>query len=975
MLLSLRPPLGLLLSMLLLCATPRAEALPGLSLNPQRLQQPVPVPHSLLLEDRDARLSPAQALAQLRAGGQLQQGNPRLGYSSSTWWLAFSVKNSSREALSLVIDNPFVDHLQLWVSVPGSAPTDTLLAGAPSGDLQPFSERSEPYPNFILPLPAVDAEQFDVLLRVNSSSGLNLPLALVSANSGKRLLIYSWLKSGLVCGALLIMALFHLAKFSTLHSRQLGYYCATLMSATVYYSAVLGFINLLWPQQPALQTILLNLSGATTLIFSTLFICNLLALREPLLLALRNALFILIGLCSAPAVLGINNYQQQQLINLLVLLNGLFQLGITLYAVKQQRPFAKPLLLLWSAVFLLLIVLPLSRMGLVPNVPIYNELSLYLPALSFFMFGILSAMQLEQVRVDLLSSQRQAIDNLQRYQALFNHAAEGIVRCTREGVILEANPSLMQMLGASTKQTCLLGVPIQSLLKASDWNHLLLQLSASQPTASGECQLHDHQGHALWVYLSLHLLPEHDSIEAIIVDISERHAHQEHLQNLASHDSLTGLLNRRELERLLQASLHHPEGGDYSHLLYLDLDQFKQVNDLCGHSAGDQLLRQLATHLQPHLPRHAQLARIGGDEFAVLLSNIDSDVAMLHAERLRAGVEQFVFTWQGRPFRLYVSIGLLELNADISDWETALSWADSASQRAKDQGRNRVHRFNPSDGALLEHQRQLQWITRLRAAIEQHHFELFFQPVLALKHPQNGWHYEILLRYRDPESGEWIAPEQFLGAAERYGFLGAIDRWVIRRLFDWMAQNPQHLQQLEQVNLNLSASSLLDREIHQLLKEMLARQQLPASKLCIEVTEMVALGELGASAEWIAHLRKQGLKVALDDFGSGFASYAYLRHLPLDLLKIDGSFIRGIEHDPINQAMVRSMQEIAQQLGLKTVAEFVESQATLDCLQRLGIDFAQGYFIDQPKPLELLADARISAQNQASPAANSQTID
>jgi EAL domain-containing protein (putative c-di-GMP-specific phosphodiesterase class I) len=173
-----------------------------------------------------------------------------------------------------------------------------------------------------------------------------------------------------------------------------------------------------------------------------------------------------------------------------------------------------------------------------------------------------------------------------------------------------------------------------------------------------------------------------------------------------------------------------------------------------------------------------------------------------------------------------------------------------------------------------------------------------------------------------------------------------------------MAHNPGHLQQLAQVNLNLSASSLLDSEIHQLLREMLARQQLPASKLCIEVTEMVALGELGVSSEWIAQLREQGLKVALDDFGSGFASYAYLRHLPLDLLKIDGSFISGIEHDPINQAMVRSMQQIAEQLGLQTVAEFVETQATLDCLRELGIDFAQGYFIDQPQPLESLADAQ-----------------
>ena len=946
-----RLPHWLLACLCLLAAPALATLAPG---NPAP-QAALPVQQLRLLEDAASRLSPQQAWQQLQQHGRPIDAPLRLGYTGSTWWLALAIDTPDDEALSLLIDNPFVDSLRIWQATPSQ-----MHEVASVGDLQPFNARREPHPNFLVPLPQARDGQLRLLLRVHSSSALNLPLAIVSSASSKDLLLHSWLKSGLICGALLIMALFHLAKFATLRKPQLGFYSATLLSATLYYSAILGPINLLWPEQAPMQTRLLNFAGAATLIFSTLFICNILALHERLLIYLRNSLFILIGLCALPAVLGVNDYRQQQLINALFLLNGLFQLAITLYGVKLHRPLAKPLLLLWSAVFLLMIILPLSRMGLLPNLPTLNALSLYLPALSFLMFGILSAMQLEQVHSDLLASQQQAIGNLQRYQALFNNAAEGIVRCTRQGEIIEANPSFMRLLGRTTQQSSLIGQTIQSLLKTSDWNHLLRQLSDNQSTACGECQVRDHQGNALWVYLSLYLLPNQDSIEAIAVDISERHAHQEHLQSLASHDSLTGLLNRRELERLLQDSLSHPDRRRYSHLLYLDLDQFKQVNDLCGHSAGDQLLRQLALHLQHHLPRHAELARIGGDEFAVLLREVDTPAAMAHAEHLRACVEQFVFTWQGRPFRLYVSIGLLELDAGASDWETALNWADNASQRAKNQGRNRVHRFNQADGALLEHQRQLQWITRLRVAIEQEHFELFYQPVLPLQHAQEGWHYEILLRYRDPQSGEWIAPGQFLVAAERYGFLGAIDRWVIRRLFDWMAQNPLHLQQLAQVNLNLSASSLLDNEIHQLLQEMLARQQLPASKLCIEVTEMVALGELGVSSEWIAKLRAQGLKVALDDFGSGFASYAYLRHLPLDLLKIDGSFISGIEADPINQAMVRSMQQIAEQLQLRTVAEFVETQATLDCLRELGIDYAQGYFIDHPKPLACLADADAS---------------
>ncbi|OHC28182.1 MAG: diguanylate cyclase [Pseudomonadales bacterium RIFCSPLOWO2_12_59_9] len=948
----LRTPSCLLLICLCLLAGQSVAALPTFSANLEMLQQPLALQHIQLLEDPHASLSPSQALEQLQRHGQLRDGNLRLGYSGSAWWIGFALNTHTADPLSLIIDNPFTDDIQLWRVVNGQP-----VPAGHAGDLLPFSARREPYANFLLPLPALDAGHHEILLRIKSSAALSLPMSLVASASSKQLLSTSWLKSGLLCGALLIMALFHLAKYSTLREPQLGFYCATLFSATLYYSALLGPINLLWPLQPSLQTILLNLAGSATLIASTLFICSILALRGRRLRLLRNGFFALIVVCATPAVLGLNDFRQQQLINSLFLLNGLYQIGLCLYGVKLKRPLAKPLLMLWSAAFLVMITLPLSRMGLLPSLPVLSQVSFYLPAISFFLFGILSAKQLEQVRVDLFASQQQAIDNLERYQALFNNAAEGIVRCQRDGTILEANPGFLRLLGQLPQQTQnLRGQAIQSLLKTSDWTHLLEQLSPEQPTVSGECQVRDHRGNARWVYLSLYLLPAQEGIEGIVVDLSERHALELHLQNLAAHDSLTGLFNRREMERLLQAALNDPQAQYFSHLLYLDLDQFKQVNDLCGHSAGDQLLRQLATKLQHQLPAQAKLARIGGDEFVVLLEQQDGAAAMAQAEALRACVEQFVFSWQGRPFRLFVSIGLLELSTAVNDWETALNWADSACQRAKNQGRNRVHQFNPADGVLLEHQRQLQWITRLRAAIEHQHFELFFQPVMPLQQPETGWHYEVLLRYHDPQSGEWIAPGQFLGAAERYGLLGVIDRWVIRQLFDWMEQNPHHLRQLSQVNLNLSGSSLLDGEVHQLLKELLASHQLPAHKLCIEVTEMVALGELGVSSDWITKLREQGIKVALDDFGSGFASYAYLRHLPLDLLKIDGTFIHGLESDPINQAMVSSMQQIAQQLGLKTVAEFVENQATLDCLRGLGIDYAQGYFIDHPKPLETLAD-------------------
>lgn len=607
LMLLLRTPSSWLLICLCLLAGQSLAALPSIQASAQTLQHPLPLQHTQLLEDPDASLSAEQAFAQLLEHGRLSDGNPLLGYSGSAWWIGFALDTSSAERLSLIIDNPFIDDLQLWVMV-----NDRLVPAGHAGDLLPFSARSEPYANFLLPLPALRAGHHEILVRVKSSAAMNLPMALVASASSPQLLSYSWLKSGLLCGALLIMALFHLAKYSTLREPQLGFYCATLFSATLYYSAVLGPINLLWPLQPSLQTILLNLAGGATLITSTLFICSILALHGRRLRMLRTAFFALIVLCSAPAVLGLNDFRQQQLLNSLFLLNGLYQIGLCLYGVKLKRPLAKPLLMLWSAAFLVMITLPLSRMGWLPNLPLLSQITFYLPAISFFLFGILSAKQLEQVRVDLLASQQLAIGNLKRYQALFNNAAEGIVRCQRDGTIVEANPGFLRLLGQSAQQTpSVLGQPIQNLLKTADWTHLLEQLTAEQPTVSGECQVRDRHGNARWVHLSLYLLPAQEGIEAIVVDLSERHALELHLKNLAAHDSLTGLLNRREMERLLQACLNNSGTQSFSHLLYLDLDQFKQVNDLCGHSAGDQLLRQLATRLQHQLPAQAKLARIG----------------------------------------------------------------------------------------------------------------------------------------------------------------------------------------------------------------------------------------------------------------------------------------------------------------------------------------------------------------------------
>jgi diguanylate cyclase (GGDEF)-like protein/PAS domain S-box-containing protein len=927
-------------------------AWPLMSLSAEQLAKPVDVPASLLIEDPSANLTASEVLELIGAQGQRVEGTPRMGYSASAWWVAFQLQAPAASKLNLIIAHPFLDDLEVWLYE-----RDQLVSPFYSGDHRPFLQRGEPYPRFMLSLPRLGAGPHTLLVRVQSGSAISLPMQLVGANGSNLMLANEWLQTGLLVGALLSLVLLYLIRFSTLREPQLVWFCLTLVGVALYNASLQGLVALLAPQWPWLPMQLANLANPMMLLGSCLFIAAALRLELGWLRHLRNGLFALVLLVSAWTIVSYGHYRAYQSLNVLILLTGILQLCMLLLALKQRRPYAPGYLMAWSAALLLLLWVPLGRIGLLPTLPGINYVHVYLPVITLLLFSAMLDKQLERIRQALLRSQTQAIHNLEQYQALFNSSSEGIFRCTLDGELLEANRSFATLLGLTALPD---NLHIHALMEKAQWAALTANLREQQQGISQECQLRGLDGHTRWVYLSLH--PQQNYIEGIVVDLSERHALEERLHYLANHDSLTGLLNRRELERLLQASLSQGSGQAFSHLLCLDLDQFKQVNDLCGHAAGDQLLRQLANHLQRQLPNDAVLARLGGDEFAILLHNVEDSAALAQAEQLRQCVEQFVFTWAGRPFRLQASIGLLQLSAAISDWQTALSWADSASQQAKHLGRNQVQQFNPDDGALLEHQRQLQWLTRLREAIDQDHFELFYQPVVALQGPAEGLRYEVLLRYRDPQSGEWISPGQFLGAAERYGLLGAIDRWVLLHLLQWLADNPLHLAQLAQVNINLTASALLSGDFHRLLTSELQRLGIPAHKLCIEVTEMVALGELGVSAQWIEYLRAQGLKVALDDFGSGFASYAYLRHLPLDILKIDGSFIQGIEHDPINQAMVGSMHQIARQLGLSTVAEFVENQATLDCVRGLGVDYAQGYCIARPQPLSQLADPLAGAE-------------
>ncbi|ODN65964.1 putative diguanylate cyclase YegE [Methylophaga muralis] len=443
-------------------------------------------------------------------------------------------------------------------------------------------------------------------------------------------------------------------------------------------------------------------------------------------------------------------------------------------------------------------------------------------------------------------------------------------------------------------------------------------------------------------------------------DITQNSRLEKMLTFQAVHDTLTGLINRREFEKRLESLIYEAHHDKAEHLLcYLDLDQFKLVNDTCGHRAGDVLLKQLSSLLKPVLRQSDTLARLGGDEFGVLLTHCPIEKGLDIAETLRKTVTAFRFSWDGQVFSVGVSIGLVSITEASGSLDEVLSHADAACYAAKDRGRNRVHLFQPDDIQAQERQGQIQWASRLQEALDKDLFRLYFQTIVPLENSDNTMpHYEILARMIGPQ-GEIIPPGAFIPAAERFGLMPKIDQWVIRNTLAWMGDQLRQNQQPVFCSINLSGASIGREDCLQLIQEQLEKRKVPANNICFEITETAAIADPANAARFITELKGLGCQFALDDFGSGLSSFGYLKQLPVDYLKIDGIFIQELANNRIDQAMVASINNIGHIMGLKTIAEFVEDAATLNILRQIGVDYVQGFYLSRPEPLESLMSVRV----------------
>lgn len=550
--------------------------------------------------------------------------------------------------------------------------------------------------------------------------------------------------------------------------------------------------------------------------------------------------------------------------------------------------------------------------------------------------------------------------HLMKLSSAVEASPNGIMITNRDGIIEYVNPRSEQISGYSLRES--VGKTPRLFKTAfttkgackSMWRTIV-----EGHEWVGELENKRKNGEAYWarVYVApiKNQQQEITHFVAIQEDVTEARALASELSHRATHDELTGLINRSEFERRLSNLVTESRHSDAEHALcFLDLDQFKVINDTCGHIAGDELLRQLGRQLSKLTRKHDTLARLGGDEFGILMEHCDVQQAHRVADEIRKVVESFQFVWESQMFTIGVSIGMTRIDQQTINATEILKQADSACYAAKRSGRNCVYLYQDDDAQLVEQAGEFRWVNEIKEALNQSRMALFVQPIICL-HSQRKKRYEVLVRLRTRQ-GKLITPGAFLPTAERFNLSDRVDRWVIDEVVKWLNEHHQQLNSIEHLAINLSGASLGNRHLLEHIVQSLGKARFDPSLLSFEITETAAIANLREATYFINSLTELGCQFALDDFGSGLSSFGYLKNLPVNAIKIDGMFVRDIIDDPFDAEMVKAINDIGHVMQLETIAEFVENAAILSKLQEIGVDFVQGFHLGKPEPIQTILE-------------------
>jgi diguanylate cyclase (GGDEF)-like protein/PAS domain S-box-containing protein len=572
-------------------------------------------------------------------------------------------------------------------------------------------------------------------------------------------------------------------------------------------------------------------------------------------------------------------------------------------------------------------------------------------------------LRLAHERADQLRAREALRQERERALITLHSIGDGVVSTDAEGRVDYMNPVAETVTGWTCGEAE--GYPLAEVLPLLDdatrqpiESPAMLSLRSGRVvTLSEQCVLINRNGQEFHIQDSAAPIYDRDNHIAGVVlvfrDVTREHRLQRQMLWQATHDSLTGLVNRDEFADRLAGLLAGMSGEGEHALLYLDLDQFKLVNDTCGHAAGDELIKQVAHTLRRAVPANASLARLGGDEFGVLIENIGLAQATEVGNRLLQSLAGFTFHWDERRFDAGASIGLVPIRRDTPNASFVLSAADVACYVAKEAGRNRLHVYAEGDIDLGQRHSEMHWVSRIKEALENDRFVLFRQKITPLASADAPPHFELLLRMRDPD-GSLIAPEAFIPAAERYNLMNAVDRWVIDAAFRHLPRTGAP-SDASVYSINLSGNSINDDSLPDYIHQKIGQHRVLAGQLCFEITETAAVFNLQKARHMMHALKRLGCRFSLDDFGSGLSSFNYLKNLQIDFLKIDGSFVTDMDSDPMNRAIVEAIHQVGHALNIRTIAEFVENAEIARELRDIGVDFAQGYHFSRPEPLDARA--------------------